>query len=247
MRVNRVQSAPPFTPGQQAYFPPNAYNGPQAPIRRGGLPAPHELASRIEEAKTSGKLLTQVLQSTAPSEVLRNDLIREFAERCQSASRSLQGYINADDPAPDEETLLTLIETNDGLAAALSKHSRAVLQARKLNSGTPPAQPSRPPQIQTQDASQPSIQTPALPTGRSALVSPLDETPVVAKAGPPPTLSMPKPPERLENPFDDKHGTEAASGSKTDLTTQNNGTASRASHDDDSDDDSVQGPRQYKF
>ena len=93
-----------------------------------------ELASRIEEARTSGKLLLQVVQSTAPAEVTSNDLIKEFAGRCASASRSIQGYIAADNPPPDEDTMLTLIETNDQLAMAMSKHQRAVLNARRLTS-----------------------------------------------------------------------------------------------------------------
>lgn len=86
---------------------------------------------RIEEAKTSAKLLLQVVQSTPPAEMLDNELVKEFSHRCQSASRSIQGYINAEDPAPDDDTLLTLIETNDQLSLALSKHQRAVLEARK--------------------------------------------------------------------------------------------------------------------
>ncbi|KAL8675601.1 MAG: hypothetical protein Q9168_000113 [Polycauliona sp. 1 TL-2023] len=97
-----------------------------------GLPPPHELAQRIEEARTSSKLLLQVVQSTPPNEVLSNELIKEFVERCQSASRSIQGYINSEDPPPDENTLLTLIETNDGISTALSRYQRAMLQARRL-------------------------------------------------------------------------------------------------------------------
>ena len=96
-----------------------------------GLPSPPELASRIEEARTSAKLLLQVVQSTPSREILNNELIAEFAQRCQSASRSIQGYINCDDPAPDDETLLTMIETNEQLSTAMSKHQRAVLTARK--------------------------------------------------------------------------------------------------------------------
>ncbi|KAL8810865.1 MAG: hypothetical protein Q9200_002239 [Gallowayella weberi] len=99
-----------------------------------GLPPPHELAQRIEEARTSSKLLLQVVQSTPPNEVLTNELIKEFVERCQSASRSIQGYINSDDPPPDENTLLTLIETNDSISTALSRYQRAMLQARRLTS-----------------------------------------------------------------------------------------------------------------
>ena len=81
------------------------------------------------------------MQSTPPAEVLANDLIKEFLERCQSASRSMQGYIHSDNPPPDEDTLLTLIETNDQLSVALSKHQRALLQARRVTgiSPTPPA------------------------------------------------------------------------------------------------------------
>lgn len=96
------------------------------------LPPPQELSSRIEEARTSAKLLTQVVQSTPPAELLQNDLIREFADRCQSASRSIQGYMKSQNPAPDNDTMLTLIETSEQLALAMSKHQRAVLQTRKL-------------------------------------------------------------------------------------------------------------------
>ena len=102
-----------------------------------GLPSPPELAQRVEEAKTSAKLLTQLTQSTPPSEILSNDLIKEFSDRCASASRSMQNYISANDPAPDQDTLLTLIETNDALAAAMSRHQRSVLQARKVASPSP--------------------------------------------------------------------------------------------------------------
>ncbi|KAL8997108.1 MAG: hypothetical protein Q9169_003544 [Polycauliona sp. 2 TL-2023] len=102
-----------------------------------GLPPPHELAQRIEEARTSSKLLLQVVQSTPPNEVLTNELIKEFVERCQSASRSIQGYINSEDPPPDENTLLTLIETNDGISTALSRYQRAMLQARRLTTASP--------------------------------------------------------------------------------------------------------------
>lgn len=108
--------------------------------RHRSLPHPHELASRIEEARTSAKLLQQVVQSTPPQQVIGNDLIKDLADRCQAASRSIQGYINCDNPPPDDDTLLTLIETNDQLAASLSKHQRALLQARKaLGAATGPS------------------------------------------------------------------------------------------------------------
>ena len=111
-----------------------------------GLPPVQELAGRIEEAKTSAKLLLQVVRSTPASEVLDNELIKEFAERCQSASRSIQGYIHADNPPPDDDTLLTLIETNDQLTLAMSKHQRAVLQARKSLSSLAAPSPAVAPQ-----------------------------------------------------------------------------------------------------
>ncbi|KAL2038554.1 hypothetical protein N7G274_008601 [Stereocaulon virgatum] len=123
---------PQYNPNQQNYFARNH--------RPRGLPPPAELAQRIEEARISAKLLSQVVQSTPPVEVLGNELIKEFVERCQSASRSVQSYIHSDSPPPDEDTLLTLIETNDQLATALSRHQRAMLQARRA-AGTPSPNP----------------------------------------------------------------------------------------------------------
>lgn len=54
-----------------------------------------------------------------------------------SAQRSVQGYINCDNPSPDDDTMLTLIETNEQLSLAASKHQRAVLQARRLQGPVP--------------------------------------------------------------------------------------------------------------
>ena len=107
-----------------------------------GLPAPAELAARIEEARTSAKLLQQLIQSTAPQELQSNDLVKEFAERCQAAQRSMQSYMNCDSPPPDDDTMQTLIETSEQLSLAASKHSRAVLQARRstTQNSTPPPQ-----------------------------------------------------------------------------------------------------------
>ncbi|ORY16474.1 hypothetical protein BCR34DRAFT_476427, partial [Clohesyomyces aquaticus] len=102
-----------------------------------GLPPPSELVGRIEEARTSAKLLLQLVQSTPPQELLGNDLVKEFSERCMAAQRSIQGYINCDNPAPDDDTMLTLIETNEQLSLAASKHQRAVLQARRLHGPSP--------------------------------------------------------------------------------------------------------------
>lgn len=107
-----------------------------APAQR-GLPPPVELVGRIEEARTSAKLLLQLVQSTPSHELLGNDLVKEFSERCMSAQRSIQGYINCDSPPPDDDTMLTLIETNEQLSLAASKHQRAVLQARRIQGPSP--------------------------------------------------------------------------------------------------------------
>ncbi|POR35059.1 Uncharacterized protein TPAR_04739 [Tolypocladium paradoxum] len=101
------------------------------------LPDPIELASRLEEARTSAKLLEQVVMNTPPSEMLHNELIREFANRCLSASRSIQGYMVSEDPSPDNDTMESLIDTNEQLHTALNQHQRAVLNAKKqLGLGT---------------------------------------------------------------------------------------------------------------
>ncbi len=97
-----------------------------------------ELANRLEEARTSAKLLTQVVQCTAPSEILGNDLIPEFANRCLSASRSIQDYMAAQNPAPDNDTMESLLDTNEQLQQALNLHQRAMLNAKKhLGLGDP--------------------------------------------------------------------------------------------------------------
>ncbi|KAG8409430.1 hypothetical protein J3459_017503 [Metarhizium acridum] len=95
------------------------------------LPDPVELSSRLEEARTSAKLLEQVVMNTSPGEMLQSELIKEFADRCLSASRSLQGYMVSENPAPDNETMESLIDTNEQLQTALNQHKRAVLNARK--------------------------------------------------------------------------------------------------------------------
>ncbi|KAF2204883.1 hypothetical protein GQ43DRAFT_386919 [Delitschia confertaspora ATCC 74209] len=101
------------------------------------LPPPVELAGRIEEARTSAKLLLQLVQSCPQHELLMNELVKEFSERCMVAQRSIQGYVNCDNPPPDDETMLNLIETNEQLSLALSKHQRAVLQARRGQGPSP--------------------------------------------------------------------------------------------------------------
>jgi len=115
---------------------------PSRPSRPGALPPPDELAARVSEAKTSGTLLIQLIQSTPSNEILSNDLIKEFSDRCQAASGSLQNYMQCQNPPPDDNTLLTLIETNDQLSVAMSKYQRAVLNSRRArevnNSPSPP-------------------------------------------------------------------------------------------------------------
>ncbi|KXS93866.1 hypothetical protein AC578_3411 [Pseudocercospora eumusae] len=105
-----------------------------------GLPHAAELASRVEEAKNTAKILLQLVQSTPAEEVLGNELLKEFNDRCQSAQKSMQGYINADHPSPDHDTMQTLIETNEQLSLATSRYQRAVLAARRAigQSPTPP-------------------------------------------------------------------------------------------------------------
>ncbi|KAK4631746.1 hypothetical protein CLAFUW4_03052 [Fulvia fulva] len=104
---------------------------------RGTLPSAGELASRVEEAKNTAKILLQFVQTTPSGEVLDNELLREFSERCQSAQRSMQGFINCDNPAPDHDTMQTLIETNEQLSLAMSRHQRAVLAARRALGTSP--------------------------------------------------------------------------------------------------------------
>ncbi|KAL1628396.1 hypothetical protein SLS54_001969 [Diplodia seriata] len=134
----RTLNAPPFDPNQGR---PSGQgvgsDGGQTARRSRGLPSPSELAARVEEARTSAKLLIQLIQSTPPEELGGNDLVKEFGERCQQAQRSVQSYINTatEDPTQaDDETMLTLIETNEQLSLALTKHQRAYLAARRTNS-----------------------------------------------------------------------------------------------------------------
>jgi GAT domain len=116
---------------------PNQSRHPPRPPR--GLPPPDELAARIEEAKTTARLLIQTVQSTPQSELIGNELVKEFADRSRAAHKSIQAYMNCDNPSPDEDTMLTLIETNDQLNVAMSKHQRALLQARKAAGLTTPS------------------------------------------------------------------------------------------------------------
>ncbi|PYH97945.1 hypothetical protein BO71DRAFT_96189 [Aspergillus ellipticus CBS 707.79] len=145
------------------------------------LPAPAELSARISEAKTSAKLLIQFVQSTPSSELLENELIKEFSDRCRSASRAVQNYIHATNPGPDEDTLVTLIETNDELSVALSKHQHALLSARRAQSQSASQSPASSSQASGSGAVQAPVpppvpprdtQTPLISSGASASTSP---------------------------------------------------------------------------
>ncbi|KAK7946473.1 uncharacterized protein PG986_010794 [Apiospora aurea] len=122
-------NTPPFAPSPNPTTHSQNYFARQHQSRK--LPDPVELASRLEEARTSAKLLQQVVTNTPPGEVLDNELIKEFADRCTSASRSVQGYMSAENPTPDNDTMESLIDTNEQLQTALSLHQRAMLNARK--------------------------------------------------------------------------------------------------------------------
>lgn len=80
--------------------------------------------------------------------------MREFCQRCEAAHRSIQGYMAVENPPPDENTMLTLIETNEQLSVALSKYQRTLLNARKaLGTSTPPPNTNGHQQPNTRDSS----------------------------------------------------------------------------------------------
>ncbi|EQB50518.1 GAT domain-containing protein [Colletotrichum gloeosporioides Cg-14] len=150
-------------------------------------------------------------------EVLDNDLIKEFADRCQSASRSVQLYMRAENPSPDNDTMENLIDTNEQLQSALNQHQRAVLGARKqlgigarsenaspISPQSATGQHSEPPQqqwSQAQSSSSSSTPAPVLPArpaegnGKGKAAESFAPPP-----GPPPK-SQPEPP--AEDPFKD--------------------------------------------
>ncbi|KAF2683765.1 hypothetical protein K458DRAFT_339898 [Lentithecium fluviatile CBS 122367] len=172
----RTLQAPPWN-GQQQFGSGGGGGGGRSASRT--LPPPVELASRIEEARTSAKLLLQLVQSTPPQELLGNDLVKEFSERCIAAQRSIQGYIGCDNPPPDDDTMLTLIETNEQLSLAASKHQRAVLQARRAVQGPSPSPPVPQPQSSYLPPAQPPATTyspPPQPPSRNEapLLPPID-------------------------------------------------------------------------
>jgi len=161
------------------------------------IPAPAELAARIEEAKTSAKLLQQLVQMTPPSELQSHELVKEFADRCQTAQRSIQGYINSENPHPDDDTMQTLIETSEQLSLAASKYQRALLQARRATAGqqtTPPPLPLRSDVVNgtapIQKNSVPTLSKPTLPI-RKNQNSTAETSATFVPHGLPPQLAQP--------------------------------------------------------
>lgn len=55
---------------------------------------------------------------------------QEFVQRCQNASQSMHGYITSEEPL-EEHLLTTLIETNELLSMALTRH-QGILEAVRL-------------------------------------------------------------------------------------------------------------------
>ncbi|OJD34580.1 gat domain-containing protein [Diplodia corticola] len=192
----RTLNAPPFDasqgrPSGQGWGDDNG----QTARRSRGLPSPSELAARIEEARTSAKLLIQLIQSTPPEELGNNDLIKEFGERCQQAQRSIQAYINTateDSAQADDETMLTLIETNEQLSLALTKHQRAYLAARRTNSSNNVTSSSNTPTPTPPPAASTFAPPPPAAAAAAAASPPFSEDPADAYAPPP------NPPPRLQ-------------------------------------------------
>ncbi|KAF1995304.1 hypothetical protein P154DRAFT_548568 [Amniculicola lignicola CBS 123094] len=192
----RTLNAPAWGGGGQS----QNFSGSRSHSTSRSLPTPVELAGRIEEARTSAKLLLQLVQSTPPQELLGNELVKEFSERYISAQRSMQGYINCDSPPPDDDTMLTLIETNEQLSLAASKHQRAVLQARRLQGPTPTPSPP----ITTANSN------PSYPVAPAPV-------PVPAAYGLPPQVQAPPPSEpSYVSPVDNRAQDPSPAGHKND-------------------------------
>ncbi|KAJ5987572.1 hypothetical protein N7451_011937 [Penicillium sp. IBT 35674x] len=139
--ADRFPQANPANPGYNARMAPIPPPHPSAHMQAPSAavyPEPGELAARVEEARNSAKLLTQFVQTTPAAEIDQNELIKEFIDRCRTSSRLIQSYIHANNPPPDEDTLLTLIECNDEISVALSHQQRAMLKARKARGSTSP-------------------------------------------------------------------------------------------------------------
>ncbi|KAI5367872.1 Putative VHS domain, GAT domain, GAT domain superfamily protein [Septoria linicola] len=182
-----------------------------------GLPTAAELASRVEEARNTAKILLQLVQSTPSQELVNNELIKEFNERCQTASKSIQSYINATNPSPDDDTMQTLIETNEQLSLATSRYQRAILAARRAMGASPSPQQGAPQGTETTSYgafSAPSGPPPAqqaASTNNAYTPAPNTFGGYQAPMGPPPTgntigggAQAPQlPPVQQQNPFAD--------------------------------------------
>ncbi|KAI9726275.1 MAG: karyopherin beta [Chrysothrix sp. TS-e1954] len=162
------------------------------------LPEPVELAGRIEEAKTTAKLLVQLTLSTPADEFQGNELLKEFSDRSQSAQRSLQGYMNSTDPPPDEATFQTLIETCEMLSVASSKHQRALLAARRQAGAVSPGVQSQQPLPSPSAETTESIRSPSIPQSATKGQSFLSPTSAVPQNG-----TVPAAP--TVNPFGDEN------------------------------------------
>ncbi|KAF2463748.1 kinase-like protein [Lindgomyces ingoldianus] len=107
----------------------HAYRGPERTqseekASQHGLPPPDELEKRMEEARTSAKLLVQIMRSTPQSELPSNELVQEFANRCDSARRSMERYIQCTNPSPDNYTMKNLVEVETQLDRSLTLYHR---------------------------------------------------------------------------------------------------------------------------
>lgn len=159
-QVNRWPMASAQSQGPVNPYPPQMHQPAQPPTRT--LPDPGEMAAHVEEARNSAKLLTQFVQTTPQAEMEENDLIKEFVDRCRSSARLIQGFIHSTSPAPDEDTLLTLIEVNDEISVAISQQQRAMLKARKARgSATPRSSNVNSPSPPASVAAQPGTARPA--------------------------------------------------------------------------------------
>ncbi|GAB7343446.1 hypothetical protein MBLNU457_1470t2 [Dothideomycetes sp. NU457] len=173
-------------------------------FNRHQLPPPQELASRLEESRNTSKILMQLVQSTPTEEVLSSDLLKEFAERCQAAQRSIQGYINCDSPPPDDDTLQTLIEVNEQLSLSLSRYQRGVLSARRAMGGVSSGTSPNPEEQAQRAASFPLSQATSQPEPRQQAFSPYGpaELSPIAHSNSMPLSAMhppPVPPPKLIN------------------------------------------------
>lgn len=96
------------------------------------LPPPVELQRRLGEARESVSLFYAFVGTTPPERVLTDDLLREFAQRCRDALRSIQAYIFSNDPVPDLDTLETLVKIEKEISFQLSSCYEKYLNSRRI-------------------------------------------------------------------------------------------------------------------